>query len=464
MVFRIHPLANGVRTDHPVPGLPFVDDSHLPIEDGGRALEAVGRNVGDGMWGRYDEASTDDHDDAGWLAFTTDPLRHDLGWVVRYHPDHGRTVLLMRDGDTAEMHNHWWNDTLLFRAGGYWWDGQTWYRPGQVWDPVRERNERRKVQAAVTVSAADLLDGSTDPDRAYVAKVASFKPDEPLPENWGDHLALWAQLHAQQQDGRTLSSCVVNLACPELAGDQLLGVPEMATLAEIAPSTLRAYISRKESNVPLPQATVGGRALWSRPVAADWVEARQRSSEGVMAAMASGDRDELSPGAAAVRERFANNFYHSLWERPDLRRRWALRHRNEQAVREIADELAWTVAVSMERIVPVHALSSTIRHAILDDFADDLDSHSRRGRGSVKPWDLNLSLQVAKMLDWFIQQYPQAAQATIAEILQGAERRWNVPANVIGAALRDTMLRDGTLDKDTLNAYFDRVLPSEHAS
>jgi hypothetical protein len=45
--------------------------------------------------------------------------------------------------------------------------------------------------------------------------------------------------------------------------------------------TLRAYISRGNSEVPLPQATVGGRDQWARAVAQDWVEARQRSYAGV---------------------------------------------------------------------------------------------------------------------------------------------------------------------------------------
>ena len=70
------PVANGLRTDHPTPGLPFVDDSHIPVEDG-EAIEAVGRNKGDGMWGREDDCST--YGGTGWIAFTTDPSRHDLG-------------------------------------------------------------------------------------------------------------------------------------------------------------------------------------------------------------------------------------------------------------------------------------------------------------------------------------------------------------------------------------------------
>ncbi len=49
------------------------------------------------MWGRYDKNRVD----SGRHAITTDPKQHTLGWSVRHHPEHGRTVLLMHDGDTG---------------------------------------------------------------------------------------------------------------------------------------------------------------------------------------------------------------------------------------------------------------------------------------------------------------------------------------------------------------------------
>lgn len=81
MTFQYQPLANGISTDHPVPDLPFVDDTHIPLDEGPEAIEAVGRGAGNGMWGRYDNLP-----DGAWHAFTTDPIRHDYGWSVRYHP------------------------------------------------------------------------------------------------------------------------------------------------------------------------------------------------------------------------------------------------------------------------------------------------------------------------------------------------------------------------------------------
>lgn len=93
----------------------------------------------------------------------------------------------------------------MFRSGGYWWDGSTWFRPAQIWNGAAEAGR------------------------------------------WIDDLALWAR----NDSGRDpVIASVVNLTAPELTGDQLVGVAEMARIAGISASTLRAYISRGEATVP----------------------------------------------------------------------------------------------------------------------------------------------------------------------------------------------------------------------
>ncbi|MET9779129.1 hypothetical protein ABZ023_33605 [Streptomyces sp. NPDC006367] len=91
-------LANGASTDHPVPGLPFVDDTHLGA---GSHPSGPARPVR-----------------------ITDPDRADLVWVVHVHPGLGRTVVLHEaDPDATgpwEWHSTW---PLVTRSGGYWWDG-----------------------------------------------------------------------------------------------------------------------------------------------------------------------------------------------------------------------------------------------------------------------------------------------------------------------------------------------------
>ena len=99
-LYMYQAVANGLRTDHPIPDLPFVDDSHIPVDDPAR-VEAIGRRPGTDMWGREDRVGSGE----GWVAFTTDPIRHDLAWFVRWHPGHGRSVVLYRDSDIASVHS-----------------------------------------------------------------------------------------------------------------------------------------------------------------------------------------------------------------------------------------------------------------------------------------------------------------------------------------------------------------------
>ena len=49
-LYTYRAVANGLRTDHPIPDLPFVDDSHIPLDDP-EAIEAVGRRRGTGHVG-----------------------------------------------------------------------------------------------------------------------------------------------------------------------------------------------------------------------------------------------------------------------------------------------------------------------------------------------------------------------------------------------------------------------------
>ncbi|MFB7825333.1 hypothetical protein [Streptomyces hydrogenans] len=465
MTVHLHPLANGLSTDHPVPGLPFVDDSHIPLADGPEAIEAVGRNKGEGMWGRYDRARVS----GGWLAFTTDPRDHSLGWSVRYHPEHGRTVLLMRDKDTSTLHSTWDGEQLLFRAGGYWFDGTTWYRPGQVWDPVEQEYEKRRARAAVTVSAADMLDRRADAARAALLDVTDIDAEAPAPvvENWADHLAMWAAGRQDLDGALPLKRCVVDLATPELTGAQLIGVPEMAELGGITASTLRSYISRGNSEVPQPQALVGGRDQWARAVADDWVEARQRSYDGVRAVMSAGDRDQLSRGAAEVRDHFAGSFQRTLWGRPDVRKRWVLRQRNETSVQEIADALAWEVANSLDRIMPAHDLGFVLQGAVLHDFAEaiDLDRQVQvlptKALQPSKWTHLWLSRQTAAMLDWFIRHHPESAHHRIGEITREAHSHWEIPAEDTLRTLRQAVGQDGKLSPEDSEAFFSLLTPPE---
>lgn len=460
-LYRYRPVANGLRTDHPIPNLPFIDDSHIPVDDPA-ALEAIGRNKDEDMWGREDRCAS-----GGWLAFTTDPLRHDLAWVVRWHPAHGRSVVVYRDEDASSVHTvfvHEARTALLFRAGGYWWDGDQWYRPAQIWDGAAEEYYKRPVSAPVTVTAKDLLpDG--DPSKGRVLSITELDANgnASASDRWRDDLALWAS----HRDTASLADSVVTLAAPELTGDQLVGIAELAQIAGIEASTLRAYISRGEGEVPPPQSTVHGRSAWARPVAEEWAEQRQRDREGLTSAVsAERDGNSLPVGIAEVWTRFSRIFFSQLWERPTWRKRWALRWRTETAVREIAEDLSWDVAANVPTLVPIHDLAITLRHAVLDELARGQRLRHDLGDGTdtrhYKPHEFfGIVHPVTKMLDWLICHDPTLAGHVIGEIIGDAHREYGIPRHVAENSITTALSLDSTLDMKIRTEFLQRVLTPE---
>ena len=299
----------------PIPDLPFVDDSHIPVDDP-KGIEKISRHPGTDTWGRYDRVR--DSDSGGWTAFTTNPVRHDLAWCVRWHPEHGRSVIVYRDEEISGVHMSYWGPALLFRRGAYWWDGNGWYRPAQVWDAAQEEYYRRPVPSSATVTAAaDLLrTGKPDPAAARVLQVTDLDPDTAWSGRWLDHLSLWAA-HRQDSD-RSPGRAVVTLTAPELSADQMIGPAEVAEITGIAASTLRAYIARGESNVPLPQAAIGGRNAWARPGGRGMGRGtqprsqRRRTGLSPSTATARPSRRAWTTCAAGTPERF----YALLWQNP----------------------------------------------------------------------------------------------------------------------------------------------------
>jgi hypothetical protein len=448
-LYRSHAVANGLRTDHPIPGLAFADDSHIPVEDPA-AIEAIGRRHGGKTWGRQDPARPRRRN--GWAAYTTDPGRNDLAWVVRWHPEHGRSVVLYRDDDAVSAYTDYVDGPLLFRSGGYWWDGSAWYRPQQVVDAPGEDYYQRPVPASATVTAASILSvGGADPARGAIADVAGISLDAAYAGRWSDDLALWAA----RRDGQGIGQCVVSLTAPELAAESLIGAAEFAEVTGIGASTLRAYIARDEGRVPLPQAVIGGHSAWARPVAEEWAEQRQRDPDAVDASVSIPGRygDPVPVGQAELASAFARSFLADLWDWRPFRSRWALRWRTRDRVTEVADALGTEAASYVLRnFIPVGALSVTLRLALLSDLAEaqrghqsspgDVDGKVLRlaspgttAAAAHPPWYV-FTPKLEEMLGWLVRHRPSTAGHVIAEVTGEAERSLGIPRRVIDQTFR----------------------------
>lgn len=380
-------LANGAGTDHPVPGLPFVDDTHLPA---GPATPGAARPTR-----------------------VTDPDRPDLVWIVHAHPHLGRTVLLYEAGPdgAGPWHGHT-GHPLVTRTGGYWWDGTHWFRPPQLWDAATGAVEQQAVPAAVTITAADLLqDPRADAGAGQLHQVDDLGAPGGASRGapWLHDLARWAAHRATSPDRPPLNRCVVTLTAPELAGDQLIGTPALAAAAAISPSALRAYISRGQGAVPEPQAFVGNRPMWSRPVAENWAAHRRRPAADRWPAQC--ERPVLAAGAEPIRQQLTPVLYAALWEDPERRTRWVLRHRTADAVRQVAEDLAYLAADRLQETVPAQALAEVLTQAAIANF----------GAGQPR------SDGVEQVLGWLTRHHPQLAEQTTAAVADHAALRFGIP-------------------------------------
>lgn len=456
MTWSDQPVANGLRTDHPWPNLPFVDDGHIPIEDPD-AVEGLGRGAGGGLWGRCDR----DEETGEWAAYTTDPKNHDFAWVLRFHPEHGLSVLLYRDNDSSAAYDEWFGDqALMTRLGGYWWDGTTWYRPRQILNYATERYMRRPVQRPTVITAADLLDDSCRPEQGTVAKIVQFTPGPPVPpQQWRHDLARWAQNRAEHPGALALEQCIVTLNAPELAESALLGVEEFAAEAGIAAATLRAYIARDEAAIPEAQASDGGRKRWSRPVVTDWLEQRRRDPGNVAAALPGNDAAEdvsssLSPALRRLWDRLTSMLLRELWEQPAARRRWSRPFRNEPAAKDLAEQLGWVAAVNADAAIPVTDLAWMIQQGVLWDL------QRFRGTQSVVG-HISLTRQAGHALGWFIEQAPDRVAALFGALVRDADDTLDIPAEVVEKSLRQSLMHDGGIGKEQLDRLFAATFPPQ---
>jgi hypothetical protein len=178
-------------------------------------------------------------------------------------------------------------------------------------------------------------------------------------------------------------------------------------------------------------------------------------------------------GAAEVHRLFGDKFHSLLWDNPSQRRRWALRWRTEQSVRELSGRLGWQVAADVDQIVPMGPLATTVAHAILDELAGgrallegpagtggtSLTAVGARTDPTTGATFYGITQPVARMLDWLIWHDPTIAGYTINEVIGEAELRLHMPRDIVQNSIRTALSLDSQLDAATIYAFLDEVLP-----
>lgn len=277
------PLANGISTDHPIPGLPFVDDTHLPL-DNLKAIEAIGRKHNTGTWGRYDKRAATDG--SGYMKWAyTDILDTNYSWVVTTHPAYGRTVLLVDKKDAVNTYTHFRDNLIpgIARAGGYFTcdGGETWFRPYLVnslthegkWPPApgaKALTADQFAPSAPPTAPAGLLDVA---DLPRVPKTVVATTPTAI-RGWANtHLPLWLAHRATSTEALPLNQCILGLTAPELEEENLVDTRYFAQALDITAASFTTRVSRETAPTPQIFGTgKGGKNLWSRPVADHYIK------------------------------------------------------------------------------------------------------------------------------------------------------------------------------------------------
>ncbi|MFE5053058.1 hypothetical protein ACFRAI_43205 [Streptomyces sp. NPDC056637] len=452
----IRPVANGLRTDHPIPGLPFINDERLPL-DKPDAIERTGRNQGEGLWGR-----TDSLRGGGWVAFTTETKNRAYAWAVHQHPAYGRTVLLIHDQDMSSLHHDWMfgHNGFLYRHGGYWWDGTAWHRPGQVVDRAYEEYDARPVKDAVTITATDLLARPGEPGSARIMKIADFTALEDSLPNWVDHLALWAA--SRGPGSLPFDRCVTDLRAPELEPARLVDRAGLAEIAGLSPDDL-PHPRHGRNRLPVPQAETAEGPRWSQPVARDWAEEHRRvhGPQSLLSGTTTfGTKQPL--GLVDDHNRLTKIICDSLEDEGGRKQKRGLGlGRGMTKHEESAAQLAWWPAVALsddtDDFIPVSALRTTLVEAIVGSFAEDVGRARESNRGDVSLGDLRKD--VVELLDWYILREPDRTPVLFGEICLLARLRLGIEPRDVGDLLRRSLHLDSQMDGKTVNALLDLALP-----
>jgi hypothetical protein len=147
---------------------------------------------------------------------------------------------------------------------------------------------------------------------------------------------------------------------------------------------------------------------------------------------------------------------YNLWENPTIRKRFALRWRTPAGVHDVAHDLSWTVAASLNKIIPMEDLGDTIQAAVLYELVDWQRTHGvEEGPHAYYP----IARQVVHILDWLIRHQPNYAGTAVNDIVGEAYRQLNIDPAITGRSLQQSLAMDGKLDSAAYTKFLDTVLP-----
>ncbi|MFG2895002.1 hypothetical protein [Streptomyces sp. NPDC048248] len=452
-------MANGISTDHPIPGLPFINDGRLPL-DSPDAIERTGRNQGAGLWGRTDRTTG-----GGWVAFTTEPKNPSFAWAVYHHPPYGRTVLLIHDRYQGDLHHQWkyGRSGFLHRRGGYWWNGKRWHRPSQVSDTAFEGYDPRPVDNPTTITAAHLLDSAGSPENASIMKIASFTAQEPV-TNWKDHLALWAELRAADPGRLPLDACIVDFHAPELEREALVDMAGLAKIAAIGVDDLPDPKYGRNS-LPEPQLEAAGSMWWSVPVAQDWAENHLRDNGPEALLSATTVYDTVQPtGLVDDHNRLRGVFHEALTESRHSGGKKQPAFMKGDLAQSAADSLAWDAAASLmyghdQGLIPHGPLRDVLVESIVGRLAEDVEQRVSEGKGVEDIMLSDMPTSAVKLLTWYIQRRPRETANLLGEVCLTARVRLGLQPAVVGGLFRRSFSLDSGLDGKTIDSLLDMALP-----
>ncbi len=203
------------------------------------------------------------------------------------------TVPLLHARSTAYSRTEY-SELLYCRrmAEGEIWDLAGSYRrdPDGVW---RDAYDATPIPGASDLTVGDLYDPPPTPPsapgpagRRVPRRWASRHPDHPL---------AWVFAHAGPAERGTREPIVVPaaewddhagtpvaMAAPEIHPHNLIGIDGVADVLNVAPTTVRAYLHRRQ--MPAPISRVGGAPVWPRALIERWALRRVRRGGGTVAA------------------------------------------------------------------------------------------------------------------------------------------------------------------------------------